>query len=290
MEDKGQEIIISKAEPTSLREMEAVAQRFTASNMFSDAKNKAVAFVKIKAGQELGLPAFQSMTEIFMIKGKPTLSANIKAALLKKAGYTYKLVWDKQEACAITLFTKNGQELGTETFSIEDAKKAGVFNSNPNWTKYPRNMLFARCISNVVRWHAPEVATGFYDPEEMTSAYNVDPVEPSTVEIVDAVEIVDSVDAVEIQEEQKPSQERIIAYKRIHAILNDLGMNRDRIKRIMGYESLKDCPVDVINNASNLLCCKNLEDLKIVWKECDTDSRRILENLKEQIKSSLATG
>ena len=38
-----------------------------------------------------------------------------------------------------------------------------------NWRKYPKNMLFARAISNGVKWHCPDVMNGqpVYTPDEM---------------------------------------------------------------------------------------------------------------------------
>src|SRR5574339_232881 len=53
--------------------------------------------------------------------------------------------------------------IGNYTFTIEDAKKAGTKNLD----KFPRNMLFARAISNGVKWFCPDVFAGpVYTPEE----------------------------------------------------------------------------------------------------------------------------
>jgi hypothetical protein len=61
-------------------------------------------------------------------------------------------------------FTENGQSIGVSTFTIEDAKKAGTKNLD----RFPRNMLFARAMSNGVRWYCPDIYEGtVYVPEEM---------------------------------------------------------------------------------------------------------------------------
>ena len=56
---------------------------------------------------------------------------------------------------------------------MDDAKAAGL-TSKDNWKKYPRNMLFARAISNGQKWYAPDVYNGVtvYTPDEMGA--NVD--------------------------------------------------------------------------------------------------------------------
>jgi hypothetical protein len=55
-------------------------------------------------------------------------------------------------------------------FTIEDAKKAGLLTSGNrgSWEKYPRNMLFARALSNGAKWHCADIFGGpVYVPEEM---------------------------------------------------------------------------------------------------------------------------
>ena len=51
---------------------------------------------------------------------------------------------------------------------MKDASAAGLTNKD-NWKKYPRNMLFARAISNGQKWYAPDVYNGVtvYTPDEM---------------------------------------------------------------------------------------------------------------------------
>ena len=61
-------------------------------------------------------------------------------------------------------------------WDLDRAKKAGVFSTNPNWQKYPRNMLRARVVSEGVRTILPGVVCGAYTPEE------VDDMEPRTPE------------------------------------------------------------------------------------------------------------
>src|SRR3990167_7021515 len=57
------------------------------------------------------------------------------------------------------------ESIGVSTFTVADAKAAGT----QNLTKFPRNMLFARAISNGVRWFCPDVFSGsaVYTPEEL---------------------------------------------------------------------------------------------------------------------------
>ena len=65
-------------------------------------------------------------------------------------------------------FYQEGKSIGVSTFTMEDAKAAKL-NAKDNWQKFPRNMLFARAISNGVRWYCPDVFSGaaVYTPDEI---------------------------------------------------------------------------------------------------------------------------
>jgi len=148
-----------------------MAQTFAESGMFADTKQAAQAFVKIQAGQEIGIAPFQAMSGIHIIQGKPTIGAGIMAAKIKGSGkYDYRITTTNDNICSIDFF-QGKEKLGNSTFTIEDAKKA----QTKNLDKFPKNMLFARAISNGLKWFCPDVFSGsVYVPEEMPE------VEPQT--------------------------------------------------------------------------------------------------------------
>jgi len=152
-------------------EVMALGKAFAESGMFPDIKSAAQAIVKIQAGAELGIGPFQSMSGIHIISGKPTIGAGVMASMVKASGkYNYKVTEQTEKVCSIDFF--EGKDLiGTSTFTIEDAKKAGTKNLD----KFPRNMLFARAMSNGVKWYTPDVFAGpVYVPEEMDAPITQD--------------------------------------------------------------------------------------------------------------------
>jgi hypothetical protein len=132
--------------------------------MFTDIKSIAQAMVKISAGQEIGIPPFAAMTGIHIIQGKPTIGAGLIASRVKGSGkYDYKVIEASEKVCSID-FYQGKDKIGNSTFTIEDAKKALTKNID----KFPKNMLFARAISNGVKWYCPDIFSGpVYVPEEM---------------------------------------------------------------------------------------------------------------------------
>jgi hypothetical protein len=145
-------------------DMLQIGKVFAESGMFADAKAAAQAIVKIQAGQEIGIPPFAAMSGIHIIQGKPTMGAGLIASIVKGSGkYDYIVNKLDDKICDIDFF-QGDKKIGNSTFTIADATKAGTKNLD----KFPKNMLFARAISNGVKWYCPDVFAGpVYVPEEM---------------------------------------------------------------------------------------------------------------------------
>jgi hypothetical protein len=143
----------------------SIAETFFQSGMFVDIKSSSQAMVKIMAGQEFGIPPFAAMSGIHLIQGKPTIGAGLMAQRVKKSGkYSYNVLQLTDAICEIEFIQLPKTVLGKSTFTIEDAKKAGTKNID----RFPKNMLFARAISNGVRWFTPDIYESVvYVPEEM---------------------------------------------------------------------------------------------------------------------------
>lgn len=149
----------------TIDDLQRLAELLAKSGLFEDCKQAAQAGVKILAGSELGFPAFASMVGIHIIKGKPALGANLIAAAVKRSTrYDYRVLELSDRICKIAFFDRQ-QEIGVSEFSYCDAQKAGTQNIG----KFPRNMLFARAMSNGVKWFCPDIFLGaaVYTPDEL---------------------------------------------------------------------------------------------------------------------------
>lgn len=145
-------------------EIMSIGKAFAESGMFADIKSAAQAMVKIQAGLELGIKPFAAMSGIHIISGKATIGAGLIASAIKGSGkYDYRIIEQSDKVCKIEFF-QGKESIGVSSFTIEEAKKAGTKNLD----KFPANMLFARAISNGVKWFTPDVFQGpVYVPEEM---------------------------------------------------------------------------------------------------------------------------
>ncbi|RIV23641.1 hypothetical protein DYU11_11710 [Fibrisoma montanum] len=178
--------------PTSTSDIQTVAQNLAQSGYFKDAQDATKAFVKVLAGAELGLPAFQSMSGIHIVQGKPVLGSGLIASIIKRSGrYNYKVVEHTAEVCRLD-FYENGELIGTSEMTMKEAKAANMnmeWNRDKNawqekatWKNYPKNMLFNRAISNGAKWHCPDIFGGpIYSEGEIEER---EPVQDVTAEVV----------------------------------------------------------------------------------------------------------
>lgn len=192
-----------RASDVNLDDLQRTAKMMVVSGYFDAARdaNQAIAqiAVKILAGREMGYGPFASVQGIHVIQGKPTLSANLLAAAVKAhPHYDYRVRQMTDDVVSLEFF-QDGQSIGSSEFTATNAKDAGLTGKDI-WRKFPRNMLFARALSNGVRWYCPDVFNGnaVYVPEELGAT-----VDGETGEIIEAPKPV--VQAAQVEVEQKPT-------------------------------------------------------------------------------------
>lgn len=173
---------ISSPSPDDLAEIEKVAAHLVKSGFFPDARDVSRAVAKILFGRAIGLDALSSMTGIQLVQGKPQLSAGTMARLIKGSGrYRYTIDELTDKVCTITLYERVDTSASTwewfkhQPFTRKIEEYAHLVKLNDTWRKYPRNMLFARTISDVAKMLCPEVFGGSsYLPDELPGGYPVD--------------------------------------------------------------------------------------------------------------------
>ena len=247
------DIISSSSEPPGFGQTLGLGKVFVASGFFPDTRSAAQAAVKVIAGQELGFGPVASMTGIYLLKGRITLSANLMAAAIRRsAKYDYNIKHLDDTRCEIAI-SRDRDVIGVSTFTIEDAKRAGL-TSGANWRSYPKNMLFARAISNAARWHTPDIFGGgaVYTPDELGAA-----VDGETGEVIalrrDAEREVTApriADAEKIRSLEALLQSKGVALSRLlaHDAIEDLGELTD-VKHLDAVTVLEDKP-DIIPGTS----------------------------------------
>lgn len=177
--------------PTTYEQLVEVAKVFAASGYFKDASEYTKAIAKIQYGAELGIPLIASLNNIYIIEGKPSLSAALIAARIKTSGIVrFKVSEWTNEKCILEWFrlydvtTRNWEKEGESSWSIEDTRQAQLANRD-NHKKYPKAMNFARALTQGARAYASELFFGtVYEHEEIQDELYVEPVKTTKTEKV----------------------------------------------------------------------------------------------------------
>lgn len=149
----------------------------------------------VATGRELGLGDLESLRMIYVVDGKPTLSAEVMTKLARRNGHSIQAEYGEGRVTVHGKRADNGDEM-TVTWTMSMAKRAGL-DGKQNWTKYPESMLWARAVSQLCRMLFPDVLGGVsHTPDEVEltaegrieEATDVGPVDVETFEEVDEQE------------------------------------------------------------------------------------------------------
>lgn len=107
--------------------------------------------------REMGLPVMSALFGgMHNVLGKVQISPQLMNAMIRKAGHRMDIQSDDTK-CTITGTRKDTGEKCTVSFSVEDARKAGIYKAGGGWEKYPSDMCFARAMSRLARRLFPDV-------------------------------------------------------------------------------------------------------------------------------------
>jgi hypothetical protein len=114
---------------------------------------------RIWIGVALGIDPATACSSVTFSRGKAVLSAALQAALLARGPrYGYESVEVTDEMAMIKFF-RNGKPYAAVSFTIQEAKRAGLTNKAV-WQAYPSDLLFARALTRGIRRCAPDLLAG----------------------------------------------------------------------------------------------------------------------------------
>lgn len=144
-------------------------------------KNPANVLLAMEYGDSLAIPYIQAITTINVIEGKPSASAGLISALVRRAGHKLRVVGDDTRATATIVRADDPDFEYRSTWTVERAQKAGLVELRDGkpwarskrgkvlpWEAYTASLLKARAITEVSRDGAQEALMGImYTPEEL---------------------------------------------------------------------------------------------------------------------------
>ena len=125
--------------------------------------------IAIGLGESMGLSPVESLYRIDVIQGKPTASAELIAANVRKAGHKLRVKLDEATTTATATIIR-ADDPDFEHVVVRDlvwAKQMGLTGKD-NYAMQPLTMLQHRAVTAVARMACPEALYGVaYTPDEM---------------------------------------------------------------------------------------------------------------------------
>jgi hypothetical protein len=122
-------------------------------------------------GKEIGLATMQALQNISVINGKPSVYGDAAMALVQAS----PVCEDVEEffenegspnPVAVCIASRKGRKPVTVKFSVEDAKRAGLWGKQGPWSAYPKRMMQMRARGFALRDAFPDVLKGMITAEE----------------------------------------------------------------------------------------------------------------------------
>lgn len=176
-----------------LEELKQMATYVCKGNLFGMPSPEATLSLMLLS-QADGIHPMDAMRKYHIIKGRPSMRAEAMLAEFQANGGRIQWLKRCDTECSAKFSHPSGGELEV-SWTIDRAKKAGL-TGNPTWSKFPTQMLSARCISEGVRAVFPAVVCGVYTPEE--------------VEDFDSPKVVRTAEPTPTKTETKPVEAEIV--------------------------------------------------------------------------------
>jgi hypothetical protein len=197
----------------SFNDMQMMADSLVKSNFYGFKSKEQMLAVMCVAQAEGKHPA-SVVQEYDIIQNRPALKSQAILARFQLAGG--KVQWDAVTPTKVVgTFSHPAGGTLTVEWTIEMAKRAGLYREGSGWTKYPEDMLRSRVVSRAVRSVYPACILGHYSVEEVADFDNApikDITPPKTV--IEASRDVSIVDM-----EDDPIEEKIVSEEGFMALM-----------------------------------------------------------------------
>ncbi|HLD64805.1 MAG TPA: hypothetical protein VJA19_02060 [Pseudomonas sp.] len=123
--------------------------------------------VAMQWGTELGMQIMQAIQNISVINGRPAMWGDSVIALVRSSPVCEYVIEDVADTVATCRAKRRGEPEQIRTFSLDDAKRAGLLGKQGPWTQYPKRMMQMRARSWALRDVFTDVLRGMAVAEEV---------------------------------------------------------------------------------------------------------------------------
>lgn len=132
-------------------------------------------FAIVETAKSLGIDPRQALGGgLYFVRGKVEMSARMMNALIRSKKHS--VTRDKRsndEICILHGKRADNSDSWSESFSVAEAKRAGIYKENGPWGTYTRDMLFARALSRLARQLFPDIIGNTFVEGEISLDPNI---------------------------------------------------------------------------------------------------------------------
>lgn len=193
--------------------------------------------IAIGLGQSMGLTPAEALYRIDVINGKPTASAELIAANVRKAGHTLRLHVDEQNTTATCTIIRADDPDFEHTVTRDEAwaKRMGLA-SKDNYKKQPATMLGWRAVTACARIACPEALYGVaHTADEMLEHRPPAPAQTGLAAALQAEQVPNEAPAP--QQPSEPAETNVEPLldtksrlaRDLYSAISDAGITKDRV-------------------------------------------------------------
>jgi hypothetical protein len=169
----------------------SVAKSMIKSGMLPKAyTNSEQVVMAVLRAKELNIPVMMALMKgLYPVGNQFGMYGTLQLALVRRSGKMTKFTVsseedvEKNKSCTCVMEREN-KEVQQSTFSLKDAVTAGLVKPDGGWTKYLKNMLRWRSITNTIALLFSDITGGMNTPNELDPTLMVD------AEVTDIVDVV----------------------------------------------------------------------------------------------------
>ena len=154
----------------TVADMAIIGEQFEKSGMFGCSQQGQGLVLAMTCLAE-GISPIRFGQTYHIIDGRVSMRADAMLAKFMERGGKF-IIRERSTTRAAACFIKDGNELEAE-YTMDEARASGIClakdgkSLKTNWAKFPKQMLWARLVSDTVRALDPGVNMGTYTPEEV---------------------------------------------------------------------------------------------------------------------------
>lgn len=187
-------------------------------------------FAMCMVADGIGMPRIDALNgELYYTQGRVGMGYEAMNKYIRSRGHSVQVKVLDDKCCTLVGKRKDNGDTAELTYTMEDARRAGK-----SYDKYPKSMLFARCLSMLKRFLFPDVCTKVYVKEELEDFKDDEAIE-ARVTPSDIKRIADETQEPTITADQREKLCQLLEKcdagfkERVHKYLNKQGFEELRL-------------------------------------------------------------